>query len=212
MDLFGKWASLGRPSPVGPAICCANAATECHSGKAASHQLLKVGNLLGATWPCTVAPACLQDPGRTCTYLMRGELAGAATMPQAVSDATEVPFRLVHSQMAPRLAFTSEVDSATPQVSDWPHSWAPAPLVRACSAPPHASAAHVTQRFPGSEPAASDTSSGALVALLRSTPLPSGRPRRNILVSYVCAPFCSMSACAGGATDSVDIAQSDPKC
>jgi len=133
-------------------------------------------------------------------------------MPQAVSDATEVPLRLVHCQWAPRLAFTSEVDSATPQVSDWPHSWAPASLVCSCSAPSHASAAHVTQRFPGSEPAASDTSSGALVALLRSTPLPSGRPRRTILVLFVCAPPCSMSACAGGATDSVGIAQADPKC
>jgi len=90
-----------------------------------------------------------------------------ATLPRAVSDATEVPARLAHCQWAPRLAVTSEVRGATPQVSDWPPSWAPASLVYACSATPHASAAHVTQRFPGSEPAVSETSSGALVAFLR---------------------------------------------
>jgi len=119
---------------------------------------------------------------------------------------------MVHCQWAPRLACKSEVDSATSQVSDWPHSWAPASLVCACSAPPHASAAHVTQRFPGSEPAASDSSSGALVALLRSTPLRSGRPRRTVLVLYVYEPPCSMSACDKSATDSVGIAQADPEC
>jgi len=133
-------------------------------------------------------------------------------MPRAVSDATEVPARLAHCEWAPRLAFTSEMDGATTQLYDWPSGWAPASLVCAFSAPPHASASHVTQRFPGSEPAASDTSSGALVALLRSTPLLSGRRRRTVLVLYVCAPPRSLSACAGGATDSVGVARADPEC
>jgi len=122
MDLSGRWASLGRPPPDGAAMRRAYAATECHSENLASHQLLKVENISGATWLCTVAPACPPAPGRTCTYLMRGELAEAATMPRAVSDATEVPSRLANCQWAPRLAFTSVVDGATPQVSDWPHS------------------------------------------------------------------------------------------
>jgi len=49
MDLSGRWASLGRPPPDGAAMRRAYAATECHSENLASHQLLKVENISGAT-------------------------------------------------------------------------------------------------------------------------------------------------------------------
>jgi len=91
-------------------------------------------------------------------------------MPRAVSDAMEVPARLVHRQWPPRLACTSLLDGATHPASDWPHNWAPASLVCACSAPPHGSAAPVMQRFPSSEPAAADARIWELGLLAISTP------------------------------------------
>jgi len=49
MGLSVRWASLGRAPPVCAAMRRAKAAMECHSRKAASHQLLKVENFSGAT-------------------------------------------------------------------------------------------------------------------------------------------------------------------
>jgi len=49
MDLSGRWESLGCPPPVGAAMRRTDASMECNSGKAASHQLLKVENFSGTT-------------------------------------------------------------------------------------------------------------------------------------------------------------------
>jgi len=87
MGLSGRRPSLGRPPPVGAAMRRADASTEWHSGKTAGHKLLEAAKCSGATSPCTVAPAAPPAPGLTCTYPFRGELAGAATVPRAVSDA-----------------------------------------------------------------------------------------------------------------------------
>jgi len=212
MGLSGRRPSLGLPPPVRAAMRRADASTEWHSGKAAGHKLLEAAKCSRATFFRTVAPAATPASGLTCTYPFRGELAGAATVPRAVSDAIEDPDRLAHYQWLSRLAFMSKCDDATPPAPDWPRHWAPASLVCACSAPPHASAANVTQWFPGSEPAAADTSPGALVALLWSTPLLGGRPRRALLGVDGCAPPCSRSSCSGGATDGVGAARADPAC
>ena len=48
MDPPGRWASQGRPPPFGAAVRRADAGTECHSGKTASHHLLKLENFSGA--------------------------------------------------------------------------------------------------------------------------------------------------------------------
>jgi len=188
MGLSGRRPSLGRPMPVGAAMRRADASKAWQSGKAAGHKLLEVEKFSGTTSPCTVAPAARPAPGLTGTYPLRGELAGAATVPRAVSDAIEIPARLAHCQWLPRLGFTSEFDGATHPAPKWPRHWAPASLACACSASSHAAAAQITQRFPGREPAAADTSPGALVALLRSTPLLGGRPRRALLAVDGCAP------------------------
>jgi len=188
MGLCGSLPSLGRPPPVCAAMRRAVASMDWHSGKAAGPQLLEAEKCSGSASPCNFAPAAPPAPGLTCTDPLRGELAGAASVPRAVSDAIDVPARLAHCQWLPRLAFTQAFDGATPSAPDWPRHWAPASLVCACRAPANASAAHVTQRFPGSEPAAADTATGALVALLRSLPLLGVRPRRTLLAVDGCAP------------------------